>query len=249
MVIMPYKLKSRSARRLAEALGIRRVRPNGRFRNNFGHTIINWGCPRQPVFPADRIINNPDNVALASNKALSLEIFSSRGVPTVEYTKCCETALSWLREGFMVVCRTLLRANSGKGIVLAKKEEDLIDAPLYTKYFKKKLEFRVHVAFGEVVDIQQKRKRSELDREQVNFQIRNASNGWVFCRNDIDEVPDDVKEAAKKSIVALGLDFGAVDVGFNVAKGLPAVFEVNTAPGLEGTTLENYCHLFGKLGY
>ena len=43
MVILPYKMKSKSAKVLAEALGVRRVRPDGKFKNNFNHTIVNWG--------------------------------------------------------------------------------------------------------------------------------------------------------------------------------------------------------------
>jgi hypothetical protein len=38
----------------------------------------------------------------------------------------------------------------------------------------------------------------------------------------------------------LHLDFGAVDVGWNEHHGEATIYEVNTAPGLEGTTLEKY---------
>jgi glutathione synthase/RimK-type ligase-like ATP-grasp enzyme len=38
----------------------------------------------------------------------------------------------------------------------------------------------------------------------------------------------------------MGLDFGAVDIGHRLIDNQFFVFEVNTAPGLEGTTLDKY---------
>ena len=38
---------------------------------------------------------------------------------------------------------------------------------------------------------------------------------------------------------ALGLDFGAVDIVIN-RDNQPVILEVNAAPGIQGTTLENY---------
>jgi hypothetical protein len=122
-------------------------------------------------------------------------------------------------------------------------ETRLKNAPLYTKYFKKAEEYRVHVFGDRVLDIQQKRKRQEVPNEQVDYQIRNAAAGWVFCRNEV-ECPAAVTDAAVRAVSALGLDFGAVDIGYNRHSGLAAVFEVNTAPGLEGTTLDRYYYAF-----
>ena len=38
----------------------------------------------------------------------------------------------------------------------------------------------------------------------------------------------------------LGLDFGAVDIGHRLIDNKLFVFEINTAPGITGTTLDNY---------
>jgi hypothetical protein len=84
-----------------------------------------------------------------------------------------------------------------------------------------------------------KRKRQEIDNDNVNYQIRNADNGWVYCRGGVNP-PRDVLSASRRAVSALGLDFGAVDVGWNQHHESAAVYEVNTAPGLEGTTLDKY---------
>ncbi len=119
------------------------------------------------------------------------------------------------------------------------RRTELVNAPMYTKYVKKADEYRVHVFDGEVIDIQQKRRRQELSRHEVDFQIRNTDSGWVFCRDDVD-CPDGVRSTAVSAVSALRLDFGAVDIGYNRHQGAATVYEVNTAPGLEGTTLEKY---------
>jgi glutathione synthase/RimK-type ligase-like ATP-grasp enzyme len=115
----------------------------------------------------------------------------------------------------------------------------VVDAPLYTKYIKKADEYRVHVFDGEVIDVQQKRKRQEVENEDVDYQIRNSTGGWVFCRAEVD-IPDICLSMARRAVSALGLTFGAVDIGYNRREDMAYVFEVNTAPGLEGTTLDTY---------
>jgi glutathione synthase/RimK-type ligase-like ATP-grasp enzyme len=44
------------------------------------------------------------------------------------------------------------------------------------------------------------------------------------------------------AVSALGLDFGAVDIIWNEREDKCYVLEVNTAPGLQGSTLENYAN-------
>jgi len=51
---------------------------------------------------------------------------------------------------------------------------------------------------------------------------------------------------ALAAVSALGLDFGAVDIIYNEHENQYYVLEVNTAPGLEGTTVEKYAEAFAK---
>ena len=69
--------------------------------------------------------------------------------------------------------------------------------------------------------------------------IRNHANGWVYARAEI-APPEELLSSAAKAVKLLGLDFGAVDIGHRVIDNKFFVFEVNTAPGLEGTTLDKY---------
>jgi hypothetical protein len=115
--------------------------------------------------------------------------------------------------------------------------QELPDAPLYTQYVKKKKEFRVHVYNGKAIFVQEKRKRKN---EPVGNQlIRSHRHGWVFCIKDIVE-PDGLRVLGVNAVRACGLDFGAVDIIYNEHYNKMYVLEINSAPGIEGSTLEAY---------
>lgn len=240
--IYSYNLGSGGAAGLSRELGIVRVRDTGPKLGRI-NLLINWGSSTAPdrVGHAHRVLNPFNNVKTASNKLLSFEKFSeNEEIHIPQWTTDPEVA----RTFGTVVCRTVLRGHSGNGIVLWEGDGDLPRAPLYTQYVKKKHEFRVHVMNGEVIDVQQKRKRRDFDGEP-NTKVRNHQNGWVYCRENLD-IPDDLSRQAILATGALGLDFGAVDLIYNERQNRSYVLEVNTAPGLEGTTLENYVNGFKK---
>ena len=228
-------------------------RPNRQRNLTPGNKILlNWGNSGPPVdvggVPISKWVNNHKQVSLASNKLRTFqELEKVDGIRIPEFTPSGPTAREWLVAGVAVVCRTKLTGHSGDGIVLANgKEASLPAAPLYVKYIKKQKEFRIHVAFGEVIDVQEKRKRKDLaDNFETNYQVRNHHTGWVYCREDIQE-PEEMRGMAIATVRALGLDFGAVDVIWNEKANQCFVLEVNTAPGLEGTTVEKYAEAFVK---
>ena len=208
------------------------------------HIIVNWGTSRQPhwLAPNIRIINRPEAVAKATNKLKTFEAFQNAEFTHIPpWTTDRAVAEKWIQEGGAVVCRTVVNGHSGRGIVVADTIDQLVAAPLYTQYVKKLKEFRCHVAFGNVIDIQEKRRRTDTE-EKADSRIRNSQTGWVYCRGEIVE-PTGIREIAVSAIAALGLDFGAVDVIWNQKKDQCLVLEVNTACGLEGTTLTNYVNL------
>lgn len=165
---------------------------------------------------------------------------------TPEYTTAAGVASLWLVQGHTVVERHILNGNSGAGIKLIEPGVDDVSAvcPLYVKYVPKKQEYRVHVCAGVAVDIQRKARRKDIADEDVNWKVRNHDNGFIFARNEDGFVPDDVVIQAVNAVNILGLDFGAVDVIFNEKSQQAYVLEVNTAPGLSGTTLEGYVARF-----
>lgn len=60
---------------------------------------------------------------------------------------------------------------------------------------------------------------------------RNYANGFDFNGIDNDDVPNELKSVCKDALIALGLDFGAVDT-LQRADGSYVVLEVNSAPGV-----------------
>jgi glutathione synthase/RimK-type ligase-like ATP-grasp enzyme len=192
-----------------------------------------------------KTINNLAALRVASNKLSTFQALKDKdGIRIPEYTTDLAEATGWITEKHTVVCRTVLGGHSGAGIVLAGVSTELVRAPLYVKYVKKQQEFRVHVAFGGVIDVQEKRQRKDTPEGfKTDFQVRNHHTGWVYCREDINQ-PEGLGDMAVRTVSALGLDFGAVDIIYNVKQQLLYVLEVNTAPGLEGTTVERYADAF-----
>lgn len=247
--IFPYKMGSQSARRLAESLQATRVKPDGRYRPRPNHLILNWGNSRPPNWYGDtagiHILNKVGPVALASNKLYTFRALQNSNVPIPEFTTEPEVAARWLENGYTVLARTILNGHSGAGIHVMNQETAVtngvtrvVPAPLYVKYTKKKHEYRIHVFNGTVIDAQQKRRSRDF-AGLVDNQIRNHHTGWIYARDNL-EYDASLNTLAINAVAALGLDFGAVDIIWNDRQRQGYVLEVNTAPGLEGTTLQNY---------
>jgi glutathione synthase/RimK-type ligase-like ATP-grasp enzyme len=232
--VYPYKPGSASAKALAGALEGKVLKHVGsKYRPKRGDVVINWGSSAVPGFaPATTL--NPD-VTKAGDKLSSFQGLDAAGVRVPKFVT---TRAEAERLDFPVVCRTKLRGHSGDGIVVAEKQDELVAAPLYTQYVKKKDEYRVHVLRGGVFFIQ--RKARKLDVEEPNWRIRNLAGGFVFAEVAANEVPKDVLDQARAAIVALGLDFGGVDVMWNEREGVAYVLEINTACGLEDRTAAKY---------
>ena len=259
--LYPYKTASVSARTLKDEL-VRRwqndltlggynspliISDTARRTYPESDVVINWGNSTLPStfewLPKD--LNHPDAVKRASNKLRTFSGLASAGVPTPQCTTQRNEAITWAFDGYTVVVRHRLNAHSGEGIRLYTPEDymggiQISEAPLYVKYKKKRSEYRVHVFNGRVIDVQEKRKQIEFDRDDFQSKIRSHSNGWVFCREDIQPYSNVLREIALAAIDALVLDFGAVDIIYNQREDSYYVLEVNTAVGLEGSTVSIY---------
>ena len=190
------------------------------------------------------ILNRTEAVARASNKLTFFDAVAAQ-VSIPAFTTSQEAAKEWVNAGKTVICRTILNGHSGAGIVLADKPEEVVKAPLYTEYVPKKEEYRVHVFNGEVIHASRKARKKEVPDEAVNWKIRNHGNGFIFQHENF-ELPEDCAVQSLKAIEAVGLDFGAVDVIWNDKQQKSYVLEVNSAPGIEGTTLERYTEAINK---
>lgn len=257
MVIYPYKNDSESAKALANVLGVKRIKKEGsKFVGGPNKLVINWGNSTSTA-EVDKcmVINKPEAVALCSDKLKFLNHIqkcNEVGPIYVNIPDFCTTirrATTWIQAGYSVVCRTVLNGHSGEGIVIAETADQLVPAPLYTLYQRKKSEFRVHVFNGAVVDVQRKARDVNVPDDKINWKIRNHQFGFIFVRDeDVENVPRGVLTNALNAVKMCGLDFGAVDVIYNQRNDAPYVLEINTAPGLVGTTLEGYEQRFKEVG-
>lgn len=244
-----YKNGSESAKALRDALGIKMLLPagKGKWKGKAGDKLINWGCSTpHPNKGLATYVNTPEAVRSASNKLITQQRFDATPAMapyTLPWTTERQTAHQWIENGDIVVCRQKLTGHSGEGIVLAEKVEDLVEAPLYTVYKKKKDEYRVHVFDGEIIDVQRKARKHEVEDDKVNWKVRNLDGGFIFARNNV-IAPLPVRQAAIEAVKALGLVHGAVDIGHG--RHGTYVYEVNTACGLAGSTLVTYAKAFAK---
>lgn len=135
-----------------------------------------------------------------------------------------------------VFARKLINSTNGNGIVEFEVGAEVPAAPLYTAYIPKKAEYRFHIFNGKVIDVQQKKKKSGAGGE---FRVRNLHNGYVYCRDGVSP-PAGAGELAVAAVAALGYQYGAVDMIYNEKQDKTYVLEVNSRPGLMGTTVQKY---------
>ena len=148
--------------------------------------------------------------------------------------------------GKTVFARTIINGTNGRGIVEFNHDDaEYPKAPLYTEYIPKKAEYRVHVFNGEVIDIQQKKKSRSFNNELRDTRIRNSANGYVYCRDGINP-PDGIADLAINAVKACNYQYGAVDIIYNEKQDKCFVLEVNSRPGLMGTTLDKYVNAIIK---
>lgn len=231
--IRSYKAGSKSAKALAEYMGIKILKQNNsRFKPKLSDCIINWGSSA-PIGSACSVINYPSYVTYASNKLLAFQKLNEAGVSIPRYTTDINIADSNYDRVFV---RHTLTGHSGEGIeILNTGSQCLPNAPLYVEAIIKKNEYRVIVVDGSVVDLKQKRLASDAPEDRSRY-IRNLNNGWIFSRDNVEYV-EGLNEIGVNAVFALGLDFGAVDIITDKDDRL-YVLEVNTAFGLEGKTIE-----------
>jgi glutathione synthase/RimK-type ligase-like ATP-grasp enzyme len=250
--IYSWNPHSAGAKKLAKALGWKRIRHEGsRFRGRADKLVVNWGSSEAPASVLRcTLVNMPGCVVLATNKLLTytkLQQHEECQYLLPFFTQHKETAEKWRKENERsMLCRLVINGHGGQGIRYVRHDEPMVDAPLYVEYVAKKEEYRVHVLGPEKLSVQQKKRRLETPDAEVDWHIRNYRNGFIFARADV-QPPELVVRAARDAVYHLGLHFGAVDIGWNDKHRRVTVYEVNTAPGLEGTTLSDYVDFFKRV--
>jgi len=174
------------------------------------------------------------------DKLYQYKWFDAYKVPSLPFTTDASIVQQWLEEGKTVFARTLLNASEGKGIVVLTNALTIVPSQVYTQYLPHKKEFRVHVFGGQVVAVLEKRKK--IGGFTGQYKIRNSANGYVFCRNDVVE-PEGIRELALAASKMTNSHFAGVDIGYNEKDNHLFVIEVNSAPGMENSTVEDYAQV------
>lgn len=241
--VLPYKQGSKGAKALAGALGGRVLRLQGSsYSWRDGDVLINWGNTEEAFNWGATPLNAAHLIRNASNKLLFFRKMRDAGHDSI-IPPFWESPDDIPVDRYPVVCRTVLAGHSGDGIVIANDPTELVPCSLYTRYLKKKDEYRVHCSRDQIIAIQRKARRLSTPDSEVDWKVRNHAGGFIYAREGFD-TPDNITAAATIALSVTGLDFGAVDVLWNEHEERAYVLEINTAPGLEGQTINDYASFF-----
>jgi len=248
--LMPYRMGLRSTAALRQ-VGFLIRNTHAKMTRNI--PVLYWGRvpeAQRGLVDTSRIIINPDPPSgLVSNKRAWAEAQFS---DSIEYTTSIETARSWAGErGEKTICRTTLTGHSGEGIVVARRPEEVVEAPLYSRYFKKVREFRAYVAIQDhhikVSYLASKRNRGDVT-DPDDLLIRSGEKGWVYQVECIEQMVRNIQlcdtitsfasefrhRTAEEEYSRVGWIL-AVDIAQN-ADGVCKILEANLAPGLNDGT-------------
>lgn len=180
------------------------------FQNRGTSLLVNYGNGSLRIIESELVLNRPEAVRVCIDKPAALAVLRDG------------SGSLFVVPAVLNACVVVKHRNhrGGKGHVLVDGE---------TRYAEEFVpcarEWRVHVV-GD-------RTCARLKTGGTG-NIRNRRNGWSFTYSD--QVPQAVREAAKRAVHLLSLDFGAVDVGEREGA-TPVVYEVNTAPRLQVDTV------------
>jgi len=239
--------------------------------------ILNWGSSSVPRTTIGAFIthpltwiNKPGNVYNAVNKIETFRILKEAEIRTPAWTTDENEALVWLLdEERSVVCRSIVNGHRAEGLdIINPGDYDegeglpyLPPCPLYTKYIKKEHEYRLHVMrvpsnysiywmdedLYTVIYTQKKLRRRATPDSEVNWQVRNHANGFIYAMVDplLMSRDNGAPKMACDAVKALGLDFGAVDM-VQTHSGKFFVLEINSAPMLVNRSLDIYVDNFRR---
>lgn len=187
---------------------------------DFLNIEIDGTINRSPV-----LVNGVDNFAARLTELRQLLL-----VPAPTATETRATAGTWLGRDRNHVGGADLLTPTTTPDYYVKKEEGIVR------------EFRVHSFLGKSIRAGVKDHRIDQDwvasGKTPHEWIRSWDGGWRIKYDGI-TTKQRHRDIAAQAVAALGLDFGAVDIGERADNSL-IVFEVNRAPGIEMGILEAY---------
>ena len=183
--------------------------------------LVNWGGGGLTGLSVPSVVLNKHVV---HNKFYELEKLRAEGVTVPDFSKTRPSGTGWLAR--------VSNHTEAKDLLSGRTVGDY-----YTLYTPTEKEFRIHVWKG--VSLRAGIKVPRTASPHPKF--RSWTAGWKLDYGNVCQAAmrQRYREIAKNATAALGYDFGAVDIGITPS-GNPVVFEVNSAPGLEGNTVSAY---------
>lgn len=253
---VPYRTGSESIDLLTERLGIKSVKIDGTSKvlaKPDNKILILWGKPSfklpDRTYSHAIFINGPGNIEYAVNKKKFFDRIAGYDY-CLEYTDDADEARDWIEDDeAKVIARETVTGMGGEGItVIRSLDEWPINKTfaLFTKYVPKKAEYRVHVFNDRAIAVSRKVMPTGQAPASAStgWEVRSHDNGFIFQREEVDAVPAKVISAAIDAVSRCGLTFAGADVLWNDKRKRAYVCELNSAPGIEGSTVEAYAAAF-----
>ena len=176
------------------------------------------------------VYNQASAIAIASNKLHCRRVLEEAKVPVPEMSMT----------SFPVVGRTV-KHRAGRGFWLCNNDDEVgravaQGARYFSAFYPKQNEYRVHVAHGAVLYVQEKLPREGEEYKRDLPVWNHAINDFLFYIVRWSYWPLHVILLAVNSVNTVGLDYGAVDIMANPSKeGFePAVVsEINTGMSID----------------
>lgn len=192
--------------------------------------VVNWGARASATTDENVRILNANRRLNAIEQLVALD---NVGLTVPSYTQDLDQAVRWVADGFSVWGR---RLEHTQGIdIVGFRHKDWARRDWWVgEVAGVEQEWRIHVFMGRTICRGLKVQTSPATRR---LPVRSRRNGWTLV-HDVDP-PQDVRDAARRAVRAVGYDFGAVDI-LQTVDG-PVVLEVNSAPAIRSPlTLEAY---------
>lgn len=194
------------------------------------------------VFRSNEVLPNRKHIRYGDqrDKLTQYKFFEKELLNFASFTESKDEAKKWIKQGKSVLCRVLLQGQEGHGIIIADKIKELVDAPVYVEYKEKTIEYRVNLYKGEFVNHREKRRKIGFEEpEDGDDRIRNINNGYVYCLPRFN-LPNKILLTAIRAAWVTDSDIVGVDIAYNRHTNEHFIIEVNSAPALEGTTVDGY---------
>lgn len=193
------------------------------------------------VFRSDKVIPNRQHIRYGDqrDKLTQYKFFRKNGLNFPFFTESKEEAVDYMvAKDVPILCRLFLKGQEGRGIAIANNVNELVDAPVYVAYQEKTTEYRVNIFRGYLINVREKlKKRNFVAPEDHEPRIRNVANGYVYCIPKV-AVPMEILATARKGALVTDSDIVGVDIAYNNNTKEHFLLEVNSAPSLEGITVD-----------